>query len=73
MEDLLRKEWGYRGLCLLYTSLVLDELVVYLLDEIRAAVAQLGQVLDRVLDQVEAVDLVLHPHVKRGGDGASSL
>ena len=52
--------------------LVLDELVVYLLDEIRAAVAQLGQVLDRVLDQVEAVDLVLHPHVKRGGDGASS-
>lgn len=53
--------------------LVLDELVVYLLDEIRAAVAQLGQVLDRVLDQVEAVDLVLHPHVKRGGDGASSL
>ena len=53
--------------------LVLDELIVYLLDEIRAAVAQLGQVLDRVLDQVEAVDLVLHPHVKRGGDGASSL
>ena len=52
--------------------LVLDELVVYLLDEIRAAVAQLGQVLDRVLDQVEAVDLVLHPHVKRGGDGAFS-
>lgn len=52
--------------------LVLEELVVYLLDEIRAAVAQLGQVLDRVLDQVEAVDLVLHPHVKRGGDGASS-
>ena len=52
--------------------LVLDELVVYLLDEIRAAVAPLGQGLDRVLDQVEAVDLVLHPHVKRGGDGASS-
>ena len=52
--------------------LVLEELVVYMLDEIRAAVAQLGQVLDRVLDQVEAVDLVLHPHVKRGGDGASS-
>ena len=52
--------------------LVLEELVVYLLDEIRAAVAQLGQVLDRVLDQVEAVDLVLHPHVKRGGAGASS-
>ena len=52
--------------------LVLEELVVYLLDEIRAADAQQEQVLDRDLDQVAAVDLVLHPHVKRGGDGASS-
>ena len=53
--------------------LVLEELVVYLLDEIRAAVAQLGQMQQHILDQMEAVDLVLHAHIKRHGDGAFLL
>ena len=53
--------------------LVSDQLVVHLLDEVRTAVAQLGQMQQRILDQMEAVDLVLHPHIKRRGDGAFLL
>ena len=53
--------------------LVGDELVVHLLDEVRAAVAQLGQMQQGVLDQMETVDLILHTHIKRRGDGALLL
>ena len=53
--------------------LVSDQLVVHLLDEVRTAVAQLGQMQQRILDQMEAVDLVLHAHIKRRGDGAFPL
>ena len=53
--------------------LVSDQLVVHLLDEVRTAVAQLGQMQQRILDQMEAVDLVLHAHIKRCSDGAFLL
>ena len=53
--------------------LVGDEFVVHLLDEVRTAVAQLGQMQQRILDQVETVDLILHAHIKRRGDGAFFL
>ena len=53
--------------------LVSDQLVVHLLDDVRTAVAQLGQMQQRILDQMEAVDLVLHTHIKRRGDGAFLL
>ena len=53
--------------------LVSDQLVVHLLDEVRTAVAQLGQMQQRILDQMEAVDLVLHAHIERRGDGAFLL
>ena len=49
--------------------LVLHQLVPHELDQERAPVAQLGQTLDGVDDQIEAVDVVLHPHVEGGGDG----
>ena len=53
--------------------LVGDEFVVHLLDEVGTAVAQPGQMQQRILDQMEAVDLVLHAHIKRRGDGALFL
>ena len=53
--------------------LVGDEFVIHLLDEVGTAVAQPGQVEQRILDQMEAVDLVLHAHIKRRGDGALFL
>ena len=53
--------------------LVGDELVIHLLDEVGTAVAQLGQMQQCILDQMEAVDLVLHAHIKRRGDGALFL
>ena len=53
--------------------LVGDQLVVHLPDEVRTAVAQLGQMQQRILNQMEAVDLVLHAHIKRRGDGALFL
>ena len=53
--------------------LVGDQLVVHLLDKVRTAVAQLGQMQQHILDQMEAVDLVLHAHIKRHGDGAFLL
>ena len=48
--------------------LVGDQLVVHLLDQVRALVAQLGQVQQGVLDKVEAVNLVLHAHIKWRGN-----
>ena len=53
--------------------LVLDQLVVHLLDEVSTAIAQLGQMQHSILYQMEAVDLVLHAHIKRRGDGALFL
>ena len=49
---------------------VLDELVAHLLHGVGAAVAELGQALDDVDDEVEAVELVEHAHVKRRRDRA---
>ncbi len=53
--------------------LMSNQLVVHLLDQISALVAQLRQVLQDILNQVEAVDLVLHAHIERRGDGAFLL
>lgn len=53
--------------------LMSNQLVVHLLDQISALVAQLRQVLQGILNQVEAVDLVLHAHIERRGDGAFLL
>ena len=53
--------------------LVLYQLVVHLLDEVSTAIAQLGQMQHSVLDQMETVDLVLHTHIERRGDGALFL
>ena len=52
---------------------VLHQLVPHELDEEGTPVAQLGQTLDRVHHKVVAVDVVLYPHVKGGGDGALLL
>ena len=49
---------------------VLDELVAHLLHGVGAAVAELGQALDDVDDEVEAVELIEHAHVKRRRDRA---
>ena len=49
---------------------VLDELVAHLLHGVGAAVAELGQALDDVDDEVEAVELIEHAHVKRRCDRA---
>ena len=53
--------------------LVFHQLVVHLLDEVCAAVAQLRQMQDSIFYQMEAVDLVLHTHIERCGDGALFL
>ena len=50
--------------------LMLNELVAHLLVEVSAAVAQLGQVFDGFLHQVEAVDFILDADVEWSGDGA---
>ena len=50
--------------------LVLNELILHLLDEVRAAVAELRQVIHRGHDQIEAVEAVEHAHVKGRGDRA---
>ena len=44
--------------------LVLHQLIAHLLIQIRAAIAQLRQVLDRLLYQVEAVYIVLHAYIE---------
>ena len=43
---------------------VLHQLVFHLLDQVGGAVAQLGQTLNCVHNQVEAVDVVAYPHVE---------
>ena len=53
--------------------LVLYQLVVHLLDEVSTAIAQLRQMQDCILYQMEAVDLVLNAHIERRGDGALFL
>lgn len=53
--------------------LMLHQLIAHLLVEVRAAVAKLRQAQQNVLDEVEAVDIILHAHIERRGDGASSL
>ena len=50
-----------------------NQLVVHLLDQISALVAQLRQVCRTSPYQVEAVDLVLHAHIERRGDVAFLL
>ena len=49
---------------------MLYKLVAHSLIEISAPVAQLRQILDRFLHQVETVYLVLDTHIKRCGDRA---
>ena len=44
------------------------------LDEVRAALpGELRQAQQNVLDEVEAVDIILHAHIERRGDGALLL
>ena len=44
------------------------------LDEVRAALpGELRQAQQNVLDEVEAVDIILHAHIERRGDGAFLL
>jgi len=50
--------------------LVLDELVLHLLFQVGPVGAQVGQAIHNVLHQMESVQVVLHPNVKCGGDGA---
>ena len=52
---------------------MLHQLILHLLDQVCAAIAQLGQAANRVDDQVKAVDVVEHAHVEGGGDGALLL
>ena len=49
---------------------MLHQLIAHLLVEVRAAVAKLRQAQQNVLDEVEAVDIILHAHIERRGDGA---
>ena len=53
--------------------LMLDELVLHCLLQIRAFSSQFRQPIDDVLHQVEPVQLVLHPHVERRRDRALFL
>ncbi len=47
---------------------VLDQLVVHLLNQMRAFVAKLRQMHNRVFYKVEAVDFVLYTHIERSGN-----
>ena len=49
---------------------VLNELVAHLLVEISAAIAEVRQLEEHRLNEVETVDLVLDADVERGRDGA---
>lgn len=62
------EDFGHILTDLVDVVLVGDELVVHLLDHVRALVAKLGQVQQGVLDKVEAVNLVLHAHIKWCGN-----
>ena len=52
---------------------VLHQLVVHLLHQIGAPVAQLGQTAHGVDDQIEAVNVIEDPHIEGRGDGALFL
>ena len=52
---------------------VLHQLVVHLLHQIGAPVAQLGQTAHGVDDQIEAVNVIEDPHIEGRGDGALLL
>ena len=52
---------------------MLDQLVLHHLLQIGAFCPELGQAVHHVLNEVETVQVVLHPHVKRGRDGALFL
>jgi len=52
---------------------MLDELVLHVLLQIRPLSAQLRQTIDHVNHEMEAVQVILHPHVERGRDGALLL
>ena len=52
---------------------MLDELILHLLHEVGAAVAELRQAADRVDDEVKAVDVVQNAHIEGRGDGALLL
>lgn len=53
--------------------LMLHQLIAHLLVEVRAAVAKLRQAQQNVLDEVEAVDIILHAHIERRVMVPSSL
>ena len=52
---------------------VLHQLVIHLLHQIGAPVAQLGQTAHGVDDQIEAVNVIEDPHIEGRGDGALLL
>ena len=52
---------------------MLHELVAHLLVEVGALVAELRQVAEGSLHEVEPVDVILYPDIKRRGDGAFLL
>ena len=52
---------------------MLYQFVVHFLNQIGTAVAQLRKEANDILHQVEAVDLILHAHIKRRGDSAFLL
>src|SRR5580704_19253406 len=54
-------------------DLVLDKLVLDHLLQIGTLNAQLRQTIDNVLHQMESIQIVLHPHIKRRRDGAFFL
>src|ERR1700677_1190797 len=58
---------------LIDVMLVLDEFVLHLLFKVGAPGTQVWQAIDDVLHEMKAVEVILHPHVEGGGDGALFL
>src|SRR6202041_2855668 len=58
---------------LIDVQLVLDELVLDDLLQVRAFRAYLRQPIEHVLHQMKSIDVILHPHVERGGNRALFL
>ena len=52
---------------------MLHQLILHLLDEVCAAIAQLRQTAHRVDDQIKPVDVVEYPHIEGRGDGTLLL
>ena len=52
---------------------MLDELVLDHLFEVGTLCTQLWQTIDYILNEVETVQVILHPHVERRGNGALFL